>query len=240
LVDIKNDLGYPFNIRCKKFLQGIILFLQQELKAIQVKTRFFTVYMYYKKLYQDGKTMKLTTRELILVPLFTALMIAGTFIKISFPLLPVTLQAFFCALAGLILGPRLGALSMTVYTLLGLFGVPVFAQGGGINYIFNNSFGFILGFIAGAYIIGRMSSKRNKPTFTNSLKAVMAGLFVIYSIGIIYMFFIMRIYLGNARIGLYYVLLSNVPYLVKDVILFFAAALSSTSILPVLSKIRTQ
>jgi biotin transport system substrate-specific component len=184
--------------------------------------------------------MKLTTRELMLVPLFTALMIAGAFVKIPFPLLPVTLQTFFCALAGLILGPRLGALSMVVYMILGLTGIPVFAKGGGINYIFNNSFGFILGFIAGAYIIGRMSIKVKKPTFTNSLKAVMAGLLVIYAIGIPYMLFILRIYLGNAQIGLYYVLSVNLPYLIKDAVLFTAAALSSTSILPVLSKVRTQ
>jgi biotin transport system substrate-specific component len=183
--------------------------------------------------------MKLTTRELMLVPLFTALMIAGAFVRIPFPLLPVTLQAFFCALAGLILGPRLGALSMVIYMLLGLTGVPVFAQGGGFSYIFNKSFGFILGFIAGAYIIGRMSSKMKKPTFINSLKAVMAGLSAIYVIGIFYMLFIIRIYLGNAQIGLYYVLLVNLPYFIKDAILFSAAALSSTSILPVLSKIRT-
>lgn len=184
--------------------------------------------------------MKLTTRDLMLVSLFTALMIAGAFVRIPFPLLPVTLQTFFCALAGLILGPKLGALSMTVYTLLGLTGVPIFAQGGGINYIFNNSFGFILGFIAGAYIIGRMSLKMKKPTFTNSLKTVMAGLLVIYAIGIPYMLFIMRIYLGNTQIGLYYVLSVNLPYLIKDIVLFTATALSSASILPVLSKVKAQ
>lgn len=77
--------------------------------------------------------MKFTTRELMLIPLFTALMIAGAFVRIPFPLLPVTLQAFFCALAGLILGPRLSAVSMAVYAALGLAGVPVFAQGGGIS-----------------------------------------------------------------------------------------------------------
>ncbi len=184
--------------------------------------------------------MKITTRDSMLVALFTALMIVGAFIRIPFPLLPVTLQAIICALSGLILGPRLAALSMLVYMILGLTGVPVFASGGGITYVFNQSFGFILGFIAGAYIIGRLSLKMNKPTFTGSLKAVMAGLLVLYTIGILYMLFILRIYLGNEQIGLLYVLSANLPYLIKDVVLFTAAALSSTSILPALSKVRTQ
>lgn len=184
--------------------------------------------------------MKLTTRDLMLVPLFTALMIAGAFIRIPFPLLPVTLQAFFCALAGLILGPRLGALSMLVYATLGLAGIPVFAQGGGITYIFNKSFGFILGFIVAAYIIGKLSSAVKKPSATGNFIAVMAGLLAIYAIGTSYMFMIIRLYLGNTQVGIYYVLTANLPYLVKDAVLFTAAALSVKSIMPVLSKVRTQ
>lgn len=184
--------------------------------------------------------MKLTTRELMLVPLFTALMIAGAFIRIPFPLLPVTLQAFFCALAGLILGPRLGALSMIVYAALGLAGVPVFAQGGGITYVLNKSFGFILGFIAGAYVIGKLSQEIKKPSAAKNLFAVSAGLFIIYTIGILYMMAIIRIYLDDEKTGLYYVFAANLPYLAKDAVLFTVAALSAKSILPVLSGARNQ
>mgnify|MGYP000968899222 CR=1 FL=1 len=177
--------------------------------------------------------MKISTRELIITSLFTALMIAGSFIRIPFPLLPVTLQTVFCALAGLIIGPKLGALSMVIYTALGLTGVPVFAQGGGITYIFNHSFGFILGFIAGAYIIGKLSSK--KPTVADNIKSSMVGLAVIYTIGIIYMFLILRFYTGNAEVGLLYVVSVNLPYLVKDIILFILASIVSISVAPVLS-----
>lgn len=179
--------------------------------------------------------MKLSTRDLIITSLFTALMIAGSFIRIPFPLLPVTLQTVFCALAGLIIGPKLGALSMVIYTALGLTGVPVFAQGGGITYIFNHSFGFILGFIAGAYIIGKLSSKNKTPTVADNIKSSMVGLAVIYTIGIIYMFLILRFYTGNAEVGLLYVVSVNLPYLVKDIILFILASIVSISVAPVLS-----
>lgn len=183
--------------------------------------------------------MKLTTKDLIITALFTSLMVAGAFIRIPFPLLPLTLQAFFAALAGLIIGPRLGALSMTVYTILGLAGVPVFAGGGGITYIFNKSFGFILGFIAGAFVIGKISEHLKKPTRWNNLKSIMAGLLTIYSIGMIYMLIIIRFYLGNTEAGLLVVLTGNLPYIIKDFILFSIAALISESILPRISGSRS-
>ena len=106
--------------------------------------------------------MKINTRDLILVSLFTALMVVGAFIKIPFPLLPITLQPFFCAFAGLILGSRLGALSQIIYVVMGLVGLPVFTQGGGLIYVFVPSFGFLLGFILGAYVIGRISENFKK------------------------------------------------------------------------------
>lgn len=182
--------------------------------------------------------MKLSTRDLILTSLFTALMIAGAFIRIPFPLLPVTLQAFFCALAGLVIGPRLGAMSMIVYAALGLAGVPVFAQGGGITYVVNKSFGFILGFIAGAYVIGKLSQQLKKPSKANSIKAVLVGLLTIYALGITYMLVIIRLYVGNTQIGFLYVFTVNLPYLIKDLILFTIAAIASASILPKLTKLK--
>lgn len=180
--------------------------------------------------------MKLTVKELILTALFTALMAAGAFIRIPFPLLPVTLQTFICALAGIILGPRLGAISMTVYTLLGLAGVPIFAKGGGITYVFDTSFGFILGFIAGAAVIGKISSLQKKPSLLNNLKALMPGLVVIYVIGIVYMLLIMRVYMGNEQASLIFLLGANLPYIIKDIVLYIIIAVAGVSILPAIRK----
>lgn len=180
--------------------------------------------------------MKLSAKDMITTALFTALMIVGTFIRIPFPFLPLTFQPIICALAGIILGSRLGALSMTVYTLLGLTGVPVFAGGGGLQYIFKPSFGFILGFIAGAFVIGTVSKRLGKPLFINNAKAMLAGLLTIYSIGILYMLLIMRVYLGNQEAGLLMVLYGNLPYMAKDIALFLMAAAISGSVLPKLQR----
>ena len=66
------------------------------------------------------------TRALILTALFAALTAVGAFLRIPFPIAPITLQVFFTAMAGVLLGPRYGALSQLVYVVLGLIGLPVF------------------------------------------------------------------------------------------------------------------
>jgi biotin transport system substrate-specific component len=52
------------------------------------------------------------------------------------------------------LGSKLGALSQLIYVVLGLIGIPVFTKGGGLSYIFEPSFGYLIGFILAACIIG--------------------------------------------------------------------------------------
>jgi biotin transport system substrate-specific component len=72
---------------------------------------------------------KTNTRSLILCGFFSALIAIGAFIKIPVPVVPFTLQFLFTNLAGLLLGPKLGALSVAIYIGVGLLGVPVFAEG---------------------------------------------------------------------------------------------------------------
>lgn len=79
-------------------------------------------------------------RDLILVAMFAALTAIGAFIKIPIPYVPFTLQFLFCAFAGMILGARLGALSQIIYVAIGLAGIPVFTEGGGIGYVFKPTF----------------------------------------------------------------------------------------------------
>ena len=93
---------------------------------------------------------KFTTRDLILCALFTALSAIGAFIRIPVPLVPFTLQITFTTLAGLLLGSKKGAISVAVYVLMGLIGIPVFTQGGGFSYVLKPSFGFLVAFIIGA------------------------------------------------------------------------------------------
>ena len=86
------------------------------------------------------------TKNLILCGLFTSLIVVGAFIRIPIPVVPFTLQLLFTMLAGLLLGGKWGAASVCIYIVLGLMGLPVFAEGGGLAYVLKPSFGYIIGF----------------------------------------------------------------------------------------------
>lgn len=135
------------------------------------------------------------TRELCVCALFCALMCASAFLRIPTPLLPITFQTLIVTLSGLILGGRKGALSTGVYVLIGLIGLPVFTEGGGLSYILKPYFGYLLGFIIGAYVTGKLAEKET--SLKNYILSSFAGMFVIYIVGIIYYFIISRFYLGN-------------------------------------------
>ncbi|MDX1358651.1 MAG: biotin transporter BioY [Clostridia bacterium] len=164
------------------------------------------------------------TKDLIFISLFTALAIAGAFLSIRLPFLSVTFQLLFALLAGIILGPIRGMIAMTVYLVLGLAGLPVFSLGGGLGYVFQPSFGFIIGFIPGAYISGLVYDKTNLQPYWRTLTAFVSGSAVIYIIGILYMYLILKYYLDRPETALAATIISMLPYIAKDIILGLLAA----------------
>ena len=137
----------------------------------------------------------LTTKEMVLCGMFTALVAVGAFIQIPVPYMDYfTLQFFFVLLAGIVLGGKIGAVAVGVYVLLGLLGVPIFAAGGGIGYVLRPSFGYLVGFIVTAYVTGTLCRKM-KNTYAGYLAACLAGLVVTYVIGIAYKFMILNLYM---------------------------------------------
>ncbi|MEW5820810.1 MAG: biotin transporter BioY [Cyanobacteriota bacterium] len=87
--------------------------------------------------------------------------------------------------AGALLGPRLGTFSMAFYVFLGLIGVPIFAAGGGFDYIAQPVFGFIIGYIIAAYSVGKVFSKN-----INSLLIIFAallGVVTVHFFGVTYL-----------------------------------------------------
>ena len=144
---------------------------------------------------------RFSVRRLICCALFAALLIAGAYIKIPMPLVPMTLQAQFALLAGVLLGAVDGSLSVLVYILLGLCGLPVFTGGGGIGYVLYPTFGYIVGFAAGAFVSGLIVQKSPAPTFWRILCAQLIGLGLIYLFGVLYFGFIKSVVL-NEQIAL--------------------------------------
>lgn len=106
------------------------------------------------------------TMNMVLSAVFTALMIVGSFLRVTIPGVPIviTFQLFFAVLSGAILGKKWGSASILLYIALGLLGIPVFATGGGITYVLTPTFGYLLGFVAAAFIVGMICEtceKRN-------------------------------------------------------------------------------
>ena len=142
------------------------------------------------------------TKTLIYCSLFTALIAVGAFIKIPVPVVPFTLQYLFTMLAGLLLGSRQGTISVVAYMLLGLAGLPIFSEGGGLGYVFKPSFGYIIGFCLGTYVTGRIAEHLKKKTVFRYLFANLAGLMVVYACGMIY-YYIVCNYVINTPIGIW-------------------------------------
>lgn len=145
--------------------------------------------------------MKLSTKEMILTSLFTALTAIGAFISIPIGDVPITLQSMFSLLAGLLLGSKLGALSQVIYIILGLSGIRIFANfSGGPQYIFKPSFGFMIGFVFASFIVGKMTENNPNLNFKKIFLINLIGTIVIYICGVPYMYVVLN-HLLNIKMG---------------------------------------
>lgn len=181
--------------------------------------------------------MDLKTRDLTMIAMFASLTAVGAFIKIPLPIVPFTLQYFFCALGAMILGSKKGALSQILYVLMGLIGIPIFTQGGGIQYIFNLTFGYLIGFILGAFVIGKITENTKKITNIKVLIACILGLIIIYLLGVIHMYIIYNFYLGQVM-GIWKIInIGILAFLPGDLLLSLMISIVGVKVIPVLRRL---
>ena len=166
------------------------------------KKYYYDVNILIFKIFERSDIMNLSLRDKVLIALFAALTAIGAFISIPIPYVPFTMQFFFSSMSGIVLGSKKGALSQLFYVLIGLIGIPVFTKGGGPQYIFQPTFGYLIGLIIAAFVIGKVAELKNK-NFENLLIGNFLGIFFIYLIGVIYFYLINKFYLGtNMNISL--------------------------------------
>ena len=128
----------------------------------------------------------MSAKRMILLSFLAALTAIGAFLKIPLGITSITLQFMFTAMAGILLGAKDGSISQIVYILIGLIGFPVLQP----------SFGFLLGLIPAAFIIGRMC--QDNLSFSRIFFACILGLAILYAIGLPYMYLVCNLYLGKA------------------------------------------
>jgi biotin transport system substrate-specific component len=102
--------------------------------------------------------------------------------------LGVTCQIGAVLLASCLGGRNAGVLSQIAYLALGLAGFPVFTQGGGIGYIREPMFGYLLGFVPGAWICGSLAFKA-PPRLESLTFSCLCGLLTIHVVGLTYLIF---------------------------------------------------
>jgi len=131
---------------------------------------------------------RVQARDVLLTFGFTALTVlaARTSVHLPFTPVPVTMQTLAAILAGMLLGSRLGALSQLQYLALGLAGAPVFANPphGGPAAVLSPSFGYIPGFVVGAFLAGWSWEKLGRRGLPNAALAGALGAAAIYAAGV--------------------------------------------------------
>ena len=156
---------------------------------------------------------------LTLSALFAVLLGAVSQIAILTPVgVPITLQVAAVALCGYVLGAKWGTASVAVYILLGAVGVPVFSGfKGGIHNLFGLTGGFIPGFLVLALLCGL--SVKAKPIIKILLGVFGVG--ITHILGVLQFSFVSKTGILESFLAV------SLPYILKDILLIFAAVLLS-------------
>lgn len=147
-------------------------------------------------------------RDLALIAIFAAFIAACSLlpaIPVGPVAVPITLQTLAVYTVALILGGTRAGLSVALYLVAGLLGLPVFAGGsGGFGVVASPSFGYLIGFVAGAFVAGFLAYRflgRSRSTAVTALGlavSALAGFAVIQVFGIAGMMVNAHLDLGTA------------------------------------------
>jgi biotin transport system substrate-specific component len=139
-------------------------------------------------------------------------------LAIPLPFTPVllTLQTFSVLLTVAVLGSARGLLSMALYVLAGMAGVPWFAsQHSGWSFA---SFGYVVGFVLAALVVGKLAERGGDRTPLRTIATMVLGNLAIYAVGVPGLMLFTGYSLPKA------LALGVVPFLVGDAIKIVVAA----------------
>jgi biotin transport system substrate-specific component len=159
-------------------------------------------------------------RGMVFASMFGAVTALGAYISIPLQPVPITMQTLFVCLSGALLGGYFGAISQVIYVLLGVIGLPVFAGGtAGPGILLGPSGGYLFGFIAGAYTIGKLMEVKKEPGIIWIIFSFLSGTVVLYGLGLLQLSLIARLSLIKSF------LVGAIPFLPGDLIKLVVAAL---------------
>jgi biotin transport system substrate-specific component len=148
------------------------------------------------------------SRSIVRIALLAAVIAAlGMLPNIVLPIamgVPITAQTLGVMLAGIILGPRHGAMAVLLFLFVVLLGAPLLSGGrGGLGVLFGPSVGFLLGFVPAALVSGlAMGRLKNLPVFAAALvAAITGGIVVEYACGVLGLMAMARLSLPQALVA---------------------------------------
>ncbi|MCX5854428.1 MAG: biotin transporter BioY [Deltaproteobacteria bacterium] len=157
---------------------------------------------------------------MVYASMFGSLTAIGAYIMIPLPPVPITFQTLFLNLAGALLGGYLGALSQVVYILLGVIGLPVFAGGkAGLGVLLGPTGGYLFGFVLAAFVVGKLIAVKKDPGLIWTILSMMAGMVVIYFLGILQLTLVARLSVEKA------IVVGALPFLPGDMVKIVLASL---------------
>ena len=125
---------------------------------------------------------------ILITVLGTLVLTISAKIKIPFYPVPMTMQTFVVLFLGIVLGPKIGLLTISLYLFEGIFGLPVFAgtpeKGIGLVYFTGPTMGYLIGFLVAVYFSG--SLKYDKGLINTFLKLLFSVSFI-YIFGLIWL-----------------------------------------------------
>jgi biotin transport system substrate-specific component len=167
------------------------------------------------------KSAVITGALMVGFALFTALS-AQIVIPIPATPVPITAQTFAVLIAGAVLGSKAGAGSQLIYWMMGAAGLPFYASGtGGWDVATGATAGYLIGFIAAAWVIGALAERGKDRTIDTALPAFLAGNMIIYLFGVPWLLISVPEITSMTQA----VMLGFLPFTIGDAIKILAAAL---------------
>ena len=144
---------------------------------------------------------------------------------------PITGQTLAVLLAGVLLGRRWGGISMAIYAVLGVVGVPWF---NGWTSGLGTTAGYLVGFILAALFLGYFTDKYIKSRYFFSMLGLMlfASLVIVYVPGVIWLGIWMNAFTGTSVSISSLLAMGVMPFVIGDVVKCVSAALITKVVTP--------
>lgn len=181
-----------------------------------------------------SKSKGINVKDMTLTALFAAICCVCSIITIPTGIVPVTLGTFGIMVTAMILGEKRGIISVALFIILGIIGLPVFSgMNGGIGVIAGPTGGYIYSYLLMVPIIGIASKCLNKTLSSGmfTMLGCLAALFVCYLVGTVHFMIVMN--LGGKSIGLWASLCSCVfPFIPFDILKAVVAIIIAARVKP--------